>query len=52
MQVDTEKKYYKQGSISKKEFNQLMVEYEERLSKNKEMTDDLKKKLKKRSKKK
>jgi len=49
MQIDTENKYYKEGSISKQEFNQLMVEYEERLSKNKEMINELKEKLKKQS---
>jgi len=33
MQVDTEKKYYKEGRITKKEFRNLMEKYEERLAK-------------------
>ena len=33
MQVDTEKKYYKEGKITKKEFRDIMEKYEERLAK-------------------
>ena len=33
MQMETERKYYKEGSITKKEFRDLMEKYEERLAK-------------------
>lgn len=36
MQIETEKKYYKEGRITKKEFRHIMEEYEERLTKAKE----------------
>ena len=36
MQLETEKKYYKEGSITKKELGELMAEYEARLAKARE----------------
>ncbi len=36
MQIETEKKYYKEGAITKKEFRDIMEKYEERAVKAKE----------------
>lgn len=51
MQIETEKKYYKEGVITEKEFRNIMEKYEERLAKtkedetiyNKKLTQELKK---------
>ncbi len=48
LQVETEKKYYEEGSLSKNEFKELIVSYQEMLSKNKELKAYLKKRLRKR----
>ena len=45
MQIETEKKYYKEGKITKKEFRNLIEKYEERLMKAKENEKVYKKEL-------
>jgi hypothetical protein len=51
MQIDTEKKYYNEGAITKKEFRDIMGKYEERASKAKEDEKVYKKRLTEASKK-
>jgi hypothetical protein len=45
MQIETEKKYFKEGSLNKREFKRIMIEYEERLSKSQETKSYYEKKL-------
>lgn len=45
MQIETEKKYYKEGTITKKEFRDIMEKYEERMVKAKENEKIYNKKL-------
>tara|TARA_Y100000294_G_scaffold174575_1_gene192930 strand:- start:295 stop:1020 length:726 start_codon:yes stop_codon:yes gene_type:complete len=46
MQKETEKRYYKDGGLSKKEFKELMNKYEERMSRQKENEKEYSKLLK------
>ena len=46
MQKDTEKKYYKEGSITRMEFKKLMQNYEERYSRLNEKEKKFNEKLK------
>ena len=54
MQIETEKKYYKEGAITKKDFRDIIEKYEERTAKAKEdekvYTKKLNEKLKKKKK--
>jgi hypothetical protein len=45
MQIETEKKYFKEGSLSKREFKGIMAKYEERLAKSQETMNYYEKKL-------
>lgn len=45
MQIETEKKYYKEGIITKREFRDFIEKYEERLAKAREDEKIYKKKL-------
>lgn len=45
MQIETEKKYYKEGAITKREFKDLIEKYEEGLAKAREDKKIYKKKL-------
>lgn len=45
MQIESERKYYKEGSISKSEFEQLKQQYEMRLAKESEKQNDYERRL-------
>lgn len=45
MQIETERKYFKEGSINKREFKKIMTGFEDRLTKSQETRDYYEKKL-------